>query len=346
MLLSKIVEYVRKDGTLNKEWKNGETLLNATNLNALANNLQTIITWKENLPSWVKSNGKPVYTASEVGADVAGTAVNVVNVHNHSADAHDGVLAKINHTHNINTIVGFPTTVSGSNFSANRASVLTKVEDEGDLSFRKVSPVTFSGDFRDLINAPTGIPTKLSDLDNDVGYLTQSDLSQLSRGSWAGGTLSHKDEWSTFITGFKPDYVYITYRVNGTNYRCIIDSNLIYKIENTERIKIDYIEYTLTDYGFLLQDTSQVYNELNRPGISYKYVAVGRGIVDLPYVSYEDDDKMLQVVDGQWQKVNPTAKQLPTITPDDAGSLLMAMYEDGQPYSVWQQIGIADGGQY
>lgn len=362
-MADRIIEYVRKDGTKSKEWANGKTLLNATNLNALANNLQTIITWRERLPSWIRENNaaKPSYTAVEVGADKAGTASTLVGAHNASVDAHAGLFAKINHTHNINTIVGFPQVVSKTAFSYQKASVLTRVEDEGDLTFRSVSPVVFSGDFRDLINAPTNIPTRVSELDNDAGYLTSSDLTQISKGSWLGGTMRYYDEWSTFVTGFRPDYVYITYKVNGKDHRCMIDCRKegwqnavwIYEIKGTNRIEVDFINCDVTDFGFLLQDTApgqddDGHNDLNIPGVSYKYVAVGRGVVDLPYVSYEDEGKMLQVVDGQWEKINPTEKVLPDITPECDGALLMARYEEqgGKAYSEWQKMSIANGQQF
>lgn len=53
------------------------------------------------VPSWAKQPAKPSYTASEVGADAAGTASSAVATHNTAADAHaDLFAAKADSSHN------------------------------------------------------------------------------------------------------------------------------------------------------------------------------------------------------------------------------------------------------
>lgn len=43
------------------------------------------------VPAWAKESTKPSYTASEVGADVSGTAANAVSSHNSASDAHSDI---------------------------------------------------------------------------------------------------------------------------------------------------------------------------------------------------------------------------------------------------------------
>lgn len=47
------------------------------------------------VPAWAKASTKPSYTASEVGADVSGTASNLVSVHNTTSNTHSDIREQI-----------------------------------------------------------------------------------------------------------------------------------------------------------------------------------------------------------------------------------------------------------
>lgn len=55
------------------------------------------------VPAWAKTESKPVYTASEVGADAVGTANSAVSSHNSATDAHSDIRAKIGDLSSLNT---------------------------------------------------------------------------------------------------------------------------------------------------------------------------------------------------------------------------------------------------
>ena len=55
------------------------------------------------VPAWAKTENKPVYTASEVGADAVGTANSAVSSHNSATNAHSDIRAKIGDLTALNT---------------------------------------------------------------------------------------------------------------------------------------------------------------------------------------------------------------------------------------------------
>lgn len=55
------------------------------------------------VPAWAKTESKPVYTASEVGADAVGTANSAVSSHNSATNAHSDIRAKIGDLSGLNT---------------------------------------------------------------------------------------------------------------------------------------------------------------------------------------------------------------------------------------------------
>lgn len=55
------------------------------------------------VPAWAKTESKPVYTASEVGADAVGTANSAVSSHNSATNAHSDIRAKIGDLTALNT---------------------------------------------------------------------------------------------------------------------------------------------------------------------------------------------------------------------------------------------------
>ena len=65
-----------------------------TKVSQLANDSGFITGYTETdptVPAWAKAANKPTYTASEVGADVSGTASNLVSAHNTATDSHSDI---------------------------------------------------------------------------------------------------------------------------------------------------------------------------------------------------------------------------------------------------------------
>lgn len=53
--------------------------------------IKNIFARKDEVPSWAKQPEKPIYTASEVGADASGTAESKLSVHNTATDSHNDI---------------------------------------------------------------------------------------------------------------------------------------------------------------------------------------------------------------------------------------------------------------
>lgn len=66
-----------------------------TSLNKADTALQSFTETDPTVPAWAKEPTKPSYTASEVGADVSGTAESFVSSHNSSNTAHEDIREEI-----------------------------------------------------------------------------------------------------------------------------------------------------------------------------------------------------------------------------------------------------------
>lgn len=141
------------------------------------------------VPSWAKDPNKPVYNAEEVGADEKGTAVNTTFAHNTDTDAHSdmrlliqGLIARLDTVANssdtdldqLSEIVAYiknnkslidGVTTSKVNVSDIINNLTTNATDRPLSATQGVV-------LKALIDAIT-VPTKVSQLENDRGYLTQ-----------------------------------------------------------------------------------------------------------------------------------------------------------------------------
>lgn len=141
------------------------------------------------VPSWAKEPNRPVYTAEDVGADKQGTASNLNSAHNTDTEAHNdirlliqGLIARLDAVANssdkeldqLSEIVAYiknnkslidGVTTSKVNITDIVANLVTNVDDKPLSASQGVV-------LKALIDAIT-VPTKVSDLENDKGYLTQ-----------------------------------------------------------------------------------------------------------------------------------------------------------------------------
>lgn len=159
------------------------------------------------VPAWAKAENKPVYTASEVGADAKGTASNLVSAHNTGTDAHNdirlliqGLTDRLNAVANssdtdldqLSEIVAYiksnkslidSITTSKVNITDIVNNLTTNVSNKPLSAAQGVA-------LKALIDAIT-VPTKVSQLTNDIGYLTQhQDLSAYAKTTEVNSKLS------------------------------------------------------------------------------------------------------------------------------------------------------------
>lgn len=150
------------------------------------------------VPSWAKEPNKPVYNADEIGADKQGTAGTLISSHNTATDSHNdirlliqGLIARLDAVANssdeeldqLSEIVAYiksnkslidGITTSKVNVSDIVDNLTTNVKD-------KPLSATQGVVLKALIDAIT-VPTKVSELENDKGYLTQhQDLSAYAK---------------------------------------------------------------------------------------------------------------------------------------------------------------------
>lgn len=160
-----------------------------TKLGDLTNDKGYIITESDpTVPSWAKEPQKPVYTASEVGADTQGAANNAVTTHNANSSAHSDIRDLITTlTNRLNTLADSDDTTLDQ-----MSEVVTYIKNNKSLidgiTTAKVSTADIINNLttnssnkplsaaqgvalKDLIDAIT-VPTKMSELNNDKGYIT------------------------------------------------------------------------------------------------------------------------------------------------------------------------------
>lgn len=144
------------------------------------------------VPDWAKQPEKPTYTASEVGADAAGTAESKVSEHNVDLDAHNDIRLLVQGlTTRLNALADSDDTTLDqmsevvayikSNKSLIDAITTSKinVSDIIDNLTTNVSNKPISAaqgvKLKALIDAII-VPTKLSELENDSGYAKTTDI--------------------------------------------------------------------------------------------------------------------------------------------------------------------------
>ena len=144
------------------------------------------------VPQWAKQSEKPTYTASEVGADAAGTAESKVSAHNTAPNSHGDIRLLISGlTARLNALADSDDTTLDqmsevvayikSNKSLIDAITTSKinVSDIIDNLTTNVSNKPLSAAqgvaLKALIDA-IAVPTKLSELENDSGYAKTTDI--------------------------------------------------------------------------------------------------------------------------------------------------------------------------
>ena len=267
-------------------WKNGVTPLNASNMNNIEIGIQEnkgtfdylnerINTLSNSIPDWVIHNTRPSWaTVHGIGADVA--IANAINAHNISLSAHDGVLAKKEHTHTLSQITNFP----NPSLYPNNATIVTQ---DGEWVGKTLASVAFSGDYRDLSN----VPAVVSAFINDAGYITYHDLRQTANGVWSGGDITLQQ---SFTCGFAPVQLVITEKdINGV-------TTGVYNL-NTDYVSGD-TRILFTQTGFTA--VSSANGQFNRDGYTYSWEASAEGFNGLPDVSIADNGKVAIVYNGSW----------------------------------------------
>ena len=141
------------------------------------------------VPSWAKQPTKPSYTASEVGADVSGTAATKVSEHNVSNSAHSDIrdlvstlTAKVNHfldvdddtSDELSEVLALIEANKGTleSLTSGKVNVSDIVDNLTTSSTTKVLSAKQGVQLKALIDA-IKVPTKTSELTNDSGFLTQ-----------------------------------------------------------------------------------------------------------------------------------------------------------------------------
>lgn len=140
------------------------------------------------VPSWAKASSKPTYTASEVGADAKGTAANAVSTHNTNTSAHNDIRLLISElTSKLNALADSDDTTldqmseivayikNNKSLIDNITTTKVNVSDIINNLTTNVSNKPLSAAqgvaLKALIDAII-VPTKVSELTNDKGYLT------------------------------------------------------------------------------------------------------------------------------------------------------------------------------
>lgn len=150
------------------------------------------------VPSWAKTPNRPVYTASDVGADAKGTAATLTTEHNTKTDAHNDIrLLIVALSERVNAIANSEDTdlddfkevvayiKNNKSLIDGIASSKVNVADIIDNLATNVTDKPLSAAqgvvLKAMIDAIT-VPTKVSQLQNDSGYLTQhQDLSSYAK---------------------------------------------------------------------------------------------------------------------------------------------------------------------
>lgn len=182
-----------------------------TILEALRQVTSSIKTWAENkflnksdIAAWAKASSKPSYTATEVGADASGTAANTVSTHNTNASAHNDLRDLISGlSTRLNTLANSDDTTLDqmseivTYIKANKTLIdgittgKVNVSDITNNLTTNVSNKPLSAAqgvaLKSLIDAIT-VPTKVSQLTNDKGYITGYTETDPTVPSWAKAT--------------------------------------------------------------------------------------------------------------------------------------------------------------
>lgn len=182
-----------------------------TILEALRQVTSSIKTWAENkflnksdIAAWAKASSKPSYTASEVGADASGTAASTVSTHNTNTSAHNdlrdlisGLSTRLNALADSDDTTLDQMSEIVTYIKANKTLIdgittgKVNVSDIANNLTTNVSNKPLSAAqgvaLKSLIDA-ISVPTKVSQLTNDKGYITGYTETDPTVPSWAKAT--------------------------------------------------------------------------------------------------------------------------------------------------------------
>ena len=159
-------------------WIENETPVGGENVGTMDVSVKNVTDAYNSLPLWVKNEKKPVYNATEVGADPFNSSSEAIKAHLIDASAHTQFLSQIGHTHEPQDIIGLDEYVFTD----------TKMLDGKSASYYL--------DYNNLTNVPKE-KTKLSQFENDDYYLTPRDIRLQLKGIYAFGYVDHKRVFST-----------------------------------------------------------------------------------------------------------------------------------------------------
>lgn len=257
-------------------WVNEVTPLNAQNMNNIDRALTSI---KASLDD-------KEFTATSVGADPTGTATNVVAEHNNSNSAHEATLAKKVHTHTLSQITNFPRNTP--NASDNDKVLVVK---NGTWTANKLNFADISGTvpYADISGAPE-IPTKLSDLENDVGYVTRGEVDQPAVIETVGNSSPRR---INLEFGYAPDHLVIEDYVSGsTTPTAVTTVDRNYSQPN--------VEFVWGDFDVAIVSSAPTY-PFNVTGHTYKVWAYA-----LTSPNQVPNGDIIIAEDGQWTHADPS----------------------------------------
>ena len=226
-------------------WEDDVTPLDAEHLNIMDAGIKGVTNAYNALPSWTKSELKPTYTSNEVGADPAGTAENKLDAHNTSANAHAGFLAAKYHNHNIKNLEGYD-----------------KLKSKDTELFNNKEPEYYL-DYTHFINTPVE-KTKVSEFENDVGYLTAENIRLQLKGTYAYGFVTDR---KVFSTPFAPVELVI---YEKEAYNSDITSQIILDSDYIDDVNQCYVLFE--EDGFVIQCAPG--GPLNKEGHIYLWYAL------------------------------------------------------------------------
>ena len=163
--------------------------------------LQSYTETDPTVPAWAKESTKPTYTAEEVGADPTGTANTAVTAHNVAADAHNDIRLLVEGlTTRLNTLADSDDTTLDqlseivayikSNkdlidaVTTNKVNVTDIIDNLTTNASDKPLSAAQGVALKALIDAIT-VPTKVSELTNDSGFITSYTETDPTVPAWA-----------------------------------------------------------------------------------------------------------------------------------------------------------------
>lgn len=290
-------------------WVNEETRLNAQNMNNIDRAIMSI---KQSLDN-------KEFTAQSVGADPAGSATNAVSEHNDNSSAHETTLAKKVHTHTLSQITNFPRNTPDA--SDNDKVLVVK---NGAWTANKLNFADIGGTvpYADISGAPE-IPTKLSDLENDVGYVTRGEVDQPAVITYKGGKLTTIN----LEFGYAPDHLVIQDFVG----------------EGREPVATTVIDHDFSGQAqfvwgdFDVAIVTPVGGQFNEANHTYKVWGYA-----LTSPNEVPDGDLIVAEDGQWTHTSPAQLGLTTVIANPSGTAsenLTSVEIGGTVYNV---VGIVD----